>query len=380
MAITITLALCFVAFVAMNAARVVLTLYALTLGAPASSVGVLGGMFYLFPLLLSWPIGAAADRVHPRTLLFIGASCGCVSLLIPYFVPHLAVFYGAAALMGLAIAFYHVTLQNLVGTLSTPERRTRNFSNFSMVGATTNFVGPLIAGFAIDNFGYAVGCLSVVAISSTAFVLIGLGGRRLPDPVRKTSSAVATPQEMPADPGVWRMLAASAAVQLGTDIFQFYIPIYGHERNMSASAIGSVLAAFAVASFAVRIFLPRLVREVSADRLLAYSFYVGAIGFTIVPFFDHAVIVAFAAFVFGIGMGTGTPLTLMLMFDRSSVGRSGRMLGIRLTTINVVRVFAPMVFGAIGTAFGAPAVFWINAAAMTAGGVMSRRAVKTPTG
>lgn len=45
---TITLALCltFIAFTALNAARVVLTLYALTLGAPASSVGVLGPMVF----------------------------------------------------------------------------------------------------------------------------------------------------------------------------------------------------------------------------------------------------------------------------------------------------------------------------------------------
>jgi hypothetical protein len=72
-AIALALSLTFIAFVALNAARVVLTLYALTLGAPASSVGVLGGIFYLFPLLLSWPIGALADRIGARRLLLAGA-------------------------------------------------------------------------------------------------------------------------------------------------------------------------------------------------------------------------------------------------------------------------------------------------------------------
>ena len=60
MVIALVLFLTLIAFTALNAARIVLTLYALTLGAPASSVGVLGGMFYLFPLLLSWPIDAIA--------------------------------------------------------------------------------------------------------------------------------------------------------------------------------------------------------------------------------------------------------------------------------------------------------------------------------
>ena len=67
-------------------------------------------------------------------------------------------------------------------------------------------------------------------------------------------------------------------VQLGTDLFQFYIPIYGHEIGLSASAIGSVLASFAVAAFVVRIFLPTLIREAQPENVLMYSFYAGGIG------------------------------------------------------------------------------------------------------
>jgi len=58
-AIYLTLALTFIDFVGANAARMVLTRYALTLGASPAAVGMLGGMFYLFPLLLSLPIASA---------------------------------------------------------------------------------------------------------------------------------------------------------------------------------------------------------------------------------------------------------------------------------------------------------------------------------
>src|SRR3954470_18642280 len=98
MPIALALTLPFVAFVSLNAARIVLTLYALTLGAPAASVGVLGGMFYILPLLLSWPVGAAADRIPPARLLTVGAACGTGALLLPYFYPHIGVFFLAAAL------------------------------------------------------------------------------------------------------------------------------------------------------------------------------------------------------------------------------------------------------------------------------------------
>jgi MFS family permease len=371
-AIALVLFLTLIAFVALNAARVVLTLYALTLGAPASSVGVLGGMFYLFPLLLSWPIGALADRIGSRRLLLAGAVAGTGAMLLPYFVRDIGAFYVAAALSGLSIAFYHVTLQNLVGVMSAPEQRARNFSNFSLAGAATTFIGPLVAGLSIDNLDYATAALVIVAISACALIVLPLGWRRLPR-ANPNTPAASVRGNLPADPGVWRMLAASAMVQLGTDLFQFYIPIYGHEIGLSASAIGSVLASFAVAAFVVRIFLPPLVKKAQPQRVLMYSFYAGAVGFVMVPFLHNIPMLCAASFMFGLGMGCGTPLTVMLMFNRSSEGRSGRTLGIRLTTTNAVRVLGPIVFGAVGTAFGVPPVFWINAAIMAATGFMSRR-------
>jgi MFS family permease len=284
----------------------------------------------------------------------------------------------SAALCGLSIAFYHVTLQNLVGVLSAPERRPRNFSNFSLVGAMTSFVGPLVAGFSIDHFDHATAALVIVGISAAAFVVLPLGWRFLPKPRPHPRKAAAAPANMPADPGIWRMLTASAMVQLGTDLFQFYIPIYGHANGMTASAIGSVLASFAAAAFVVRIFLPRLVKQAQPERVLIYAFYTGALGFFIVPLFQHVGVLMLAAFVFGLGMGCGTPLTVMLMFERSSDGRSGRTLGIRLTTTNAVRVLGPMVFGAIGTAFGVPSVFWINGVLMAAQGYATKRHAKKP--
>ncbi len=367
--IAVTLSICFFHFVGINAARVVLTLYALDLGAPSSAVGVLGGLFYLFPLLLSWPIGAAADRHGARGLLLIGALIGSCAMLLPYFFRVVSMLYLAAAMSGLALAFFHVTLQNLIGTLSKPDQRARNFSNFSMVGAITSFVGPLVAGFSIDNFGHANACLSAVGLALAALVIVLASGRTFPGP-RKAAPAPKSSTAM-MDRNVVMMLATSSLVQLGVDVFQFYLPIYGHAIGLSATAIGAVLASFAAASFVVRVFLARLVKSMPADRLLAYSFYAGALGFGLTPLFEHTVALAIVAFIFGLGMGLGTPLTVILMFSRSAEGRSGQTLGLRLTANNSVRVFGPVVFGAIGSAFGIWPVFLINAVLMGSGAFLS---------
>ena len=60
--IRLALALTVFNFIGANAMRVLVTLYVLELGAAPWVVGVVGGLLYLFPLLLSWPIGAMADR------------------------------------------------------------------------------------------------------------------------------------------------------------------------------------------------------------------------------------------------------------------------------------------------------------------------------
>src|SRR5436190_1494688 len=112
MPILLTLTLEFFLFVTAGAARVVLTLFALHNGASATEVGVLGGLLFVFPLLLSWPVGALADRLGAHGLLMFASVCSTLSLVLPYFIHTLPAFYGAAALNGLALAFYHVTLQN----------------------------------------------------------------------------------------------------------------------------------------------------------------------------------------------------------------------------------------------------------------------------
>jgi predicted MFS family arabinose efflux permease len=373
-AIYLTLALTFFNFVGANAARVLLTLYALELDAPASAVGILGGLMYLFPLLLSWPVGVLADRMGARRLLLFAGFCGAISLVVPFFFRSLPAFYIAATLNGLALAFFHVTLQNLIGTLSAPEKRARNFSNFSLAGALTNFAGPLLAGFSIDTVGHAWACLVVSVPSMLGVFSLIFWGRLFP-PGKPHAALEAASSRALADREVWRMLIVSGMVQLGTDLFQFYIPIYGHSIELSASAIGGILAMVAVAAFAVRLFIPALLNRVSGEKLLAHVFFMGAVGFALVPFAKDALVLGAIAFLFGLGMGIGIPLTVILMFSRAAGGRSGQTLGLRLTANNFVRVTGPMVFGVVASAFGLPVVFWLLAAVMASGGLVSRSRV-----
>ena len=367
----LTYALMLCCFTSITASRVMLSLYALGLGAEPLAVGILFAAYYAFPLLLSWPAGRLADRVGSRWLLLFGACTGTCGMLVPYFFRELAALYFAAITMGLAFTFYNVLLQNLIGLLSKPHERTRNFSNASIVGASTLLAGPLIAGFAIDYSGPAAACLYAVALSLAAAFMLMLWGKSLPGGSGRTASTGSVRTTLK-DPMMVKILLTSSLAQVGQDMYQFYMPIYGHSIGLSAFAIGTVLAGFASAYFVVRFILHQLVARLGEEPLLAWAFFLAAAGFLLVPFFTNAVALAAVSFMFGLGMGCGQPITTMLLFNRSAEGRSGETFGLRQTTNNVLRLTMPTVFGFIATAFGLLPVFCISALLMGAGGAIMR--------
>ncbi|HZP86428.1 MAG TPA: MFS transporter, partial [Burkholderiales bacterium] len=211
-ALRLTFALMLFCFTSINAIRLVLSLFALDLGAKPIAVSLLYATFYLFPVALSWPIGSYSDRVGSRSLLMAGTASGAIGCLIPYLWRDLTALYVGALVVGLSFSFYLVLLQNAIGLLSRPDERARNFSNASMVGATTAFIGPLLAGVAIDHAGSAVACLLVAVFPAIGALLLARWGRSLPQGTRHTA-----PTDTPssARPPIVRALVTSALVQLG---------------------------------------------------------------------------------------------------------------------------------------------------------------------
>jgi len=82
----LTFGLMLFGFCSINAARVTFSLYALHMQASPTAVGLLVGTFYVFPVLISWPVGRYSDRVGSRGLLLTGAAFGIAAMLIPFFV------------------------------------------------------------------------------------------------------------------------------------------------------------------------------------------------------------------------------------------------------------------------------------------------------
>ncbi len=361
---------------AFRGSKVVVTLFAVELGVPQLYIGALIAVYSVFPMLLGLYAGKLTDRLGVRLPMTAGSLGVATALAVPYVFPGVPALFASATLIGASWVFYNVCAQNLVGILSDVESRARNFTNYGLAMAGGSFFGPLLSGFSIDHFGHAQTYLHIAALPLvTAAILIAM--RSIPPGLGRgqvSEEHAAYSSNLLSNKPLRRTLITSAIILTGTDLFQFYMPIYGHSVGLSASAIGMILGTFAVAAFVVRLAMTKMVKRVGADTLLVGSLFIGAASYLAFPIFEHPALLAAVAFVLGLGLGCSQPLSLMLIYDRAPQGRSGEALGMRLTLNNFMHIAIPLFFGSLGTMFGVAPVFLANAAIMAAGGVISRKA------
>ena len=356
-----------------RASKVLVSLFAIELGASQVIIGVIIAMYSLLPALLAVYAGKLSDRLGVRVPMLAGSLGVSAGLLLPWLSPGLPALYASAALIGASHMFYNVSAQNLVGSLGTAEERTRNFANYALAMAIGSFLGPLAAGFSIDFVGHATSYLYAAVLPLVPIVIMASVRKVGHGPRVKTEDEQAVlSTSLLAIPVLRRTLIASAVAVTAQDLFQFYMPIYGHSVGLSASAIGVVLAMSGIAAFVVRIGLQRLVKRFGPDAVFNGSLYISAVTFLLFPLFTSAPALAAIALVLGLGMGCAQPVTLMLIFGRAPEGRSGEALGMRVTINQITHIAVPLVFGTIGSIFGVAPVFITNALFLTGGAFLNR--------
>jgi len=358
--------------VAYRSSKLVVALFAAKLGAGPFDVALIVSLYAVFPLALAVFAGRITDRAGPFLPMAGGTLGLSAGLLVPWLWPALPALYLSAALLGCAYVFFHVSIQQFVGASSSQEDRTRTFATYSMYIAFATLLGPLFAGYAIDRIGHALTYLCVAGVPLVTIVLLVVNRSLMPRPGAASQVHGKAVFDLLAIPALRRILILSGLILTGIDLFAFYLPIYAHEIGLSATVIGRIMAMFALASFVVRSVMQTLVKRFSEERVLGWSLGLAGCTYLLFPFFTDPWVLGAVAFLLGLGLGCGQPLSTMLTYSRAPEGRSGEALGLRLTVNYFSHVVVPLVFGAVGAAFGLGTVFWTNALLLAAGGILGR--------
>ncbi len=374
MPIYLIVLLCLLNHSCFSGSRMVMSLYALELGASQFTIGVLMALYAICPLLFAIYAGRLADRLGPRGPMMAGTIGMGIATLLPPLFPGLPALYVSSLLIGSSFHFFFVSVHGTTGGVGGPGNRARNYSLVSLGFSAAGLIGPFTSGFAIDHLGHLNAFMVLSAFTVTPFLLMSLMPGFLPKAVKPAHDAA---QNRVLD--LWKMpklrgaFIASGILSAAWDLFQFYFPIYGHSIGLSASVIGSVLATFALATFIVRTILPAWAKRSSEADILVKGIFIAAFAFVLFPFFVNPWLLALAAFILGLGVGSGQPMSMSLIYALAPPGRTSEAAGLRVMVNNVAHLSIPLLFGSVGTAFGFVPVFVSNAAMLVAGGELLRR-------
>ena len=358
--------------IAQRGAKMLVSISALDAGATPFQVGLLAALFAAFPLVLAVYAGRISDRIGVKRPIVTGASIIALALLVPFAVDGLVGLMLCATLVGFGHIFFHVSIHNLIGAYGDGEARTRNFATFSLGQSISAFIGPSLAGFSIDGWGFKPthALLACVALLP-AILIVALPRIVPPRPAHSEHRAEGGSLAMLRNAALRRTLVMSGVTLTGIELFTFYFPVYGRSIDLSASSIGLVMSSYAVAAFIVRMGMGRATRSLGEIGVLTASLFIAGVTYMMVPLVSQAILLAAAAFLLGLGLGCAQPLTILLTYNHAPAGRSGEALGMRLTVNKLTQIAVPLVFGGIGSAFGLFPVFWANGAFLLAGGFVS---------
>lgn len=359
----------------LNGMRMAVPLLAAEQGRSAAVIGVLMALFAIFPFLLAIPAGRLADRrgYHlparlAAALALAGAALAALSL-------HVVALGMAAALAGAGSAIGMIALQRSAGRLAgSSTERLRIFSWVALAPAVATFVGPMLAGVLIDHLGYRAAFAGLALLPLATLAVTSSVPREMP--IATTSGPVvrgAPAWDLLRQPELRRLLFINWLIAACWDAHAFALPILGHQRGLSASAIAAVLACYALSSTAVRLAIPFLAERLQPRWLMTSALALTAGVFLLYPWLDSAWAMAACGAALGLGLGAIQPAVMSTLHALTPVARQGEALGLRSTVIHFSTLVMPLSFGALGAALGVAPVFWLTGIALSAGAWQAAR-------
>jgi len=347
--------------------RMAAPLMALREGFSPLAVGFLLALFALTQVFLALPAGRYADRhglKRPVGFCVLASSTGA---LLGVAFPVYGVLCLTALLTGGATGVASIALQRHVGRAAQNATELKKVFSWLAIGpAVSNFIGPLTAGLLIDHSGFRAAFLFLACLPLLAWLWV----RRtveLPPVAMVAGGAPKKAWDLYRNPFMRRLMLVNWLLSSCWDVHTFVVPVLGHERGFSASVIGSILGAFAIAATAVRLLLPVFAAHMREWAVVTTAMLVTALMFGIYPFMASPWAMGACSVLLGLALGSVQPMIMSTLHQITPQARHGEALGLRLMTMNASSVLMPLLFGTAGAVMGVSLVFWCVGLAVSAG-------------
>ena len=360
----------------MAGVRLASPLLALRQGQPEWAVGVLLGLFAVAPIVLAIAAGRLADRhgYHRPMRIAVGLTAAGSLFAVAASALDRGQFVAlcvAATLTGAGANLGLIAIQRSAGRGARDATDLKRvFSWLGLAPAIANVVGPVLAGTLIDAGGFQIAFLAMLLLPLSGLWWmrwVPVETRQARTPTRKGTL------DLLLAPGLRRLLFVNWLLSSSWDVHAFLVPILGHERGFSASAIGLVLGAFAIAVTTIRLIIPALAHRLRESHVLVGSMLSVGLVFAVYPLVRTAWAMGICAVLLGLALGAVQPMIMTTLHQITPHERHGEAIALRSMTINFSSALMPLLFGLGGTALGAAGLFWIMAGIVSVGSVAARQ-------
>lgn len=352
--------------------RMAAPLLALREGYSAAAVGVLLALFALTQVFLALPAGRFADRHGLKRPVGWAVAVASVGAALALVFPVFPVLCLAALMTGGASGAAIIALQRHVGRAAHDATQLKRVFSWLAIGpAVSNFIGPFCAGLLIDHAGSTAGSLEGYRAAFALMALLPLATWfwvrdtvELPPVIAAAGGAPQRAWDLVNEPRFRRLLLVNWFLSSCWDVHTFVVPLLGHERGLSASVIGTILGAFAIAAALIRVLMPLVAEHLREATVVVVAMLVTALLFGVYPLLPTALAMGACSVLLGFALGSVQPMIMSMLHQITPHHRHGEALGLRLMTINASSVLMPVLFGSAGALIGVAGLFWVVGASV----------------
>ncbi len=348
---------------AMVMMRQLLPLYLESTGSSAGIIGIVTSLFSFMPLLVALPGGTITDFVGYRIVMVSGSAALAATALLLSTLPTTLPVMISQLLAGLGHILVLLAAQAYVANLGGGRERARNFAIFFSGPPIGFLVGPPLAGFLRDTYGFGTAFLVGGAISTVVALwclrvqeigvtdrgqqsLLALLREELPHTLRRSGSLLKSP-------AIRLSMIVSVSLLMVMTLRTSFLLIHLEDLGLSALHIGIVVAAVSAVSLVLRPFMSNLIGRFGQLTVLTGAFSIGAAGLGILATAETFGTLILGATLFGVAPAYVLPVSLAILTANAPDDIQGMAIGLRQTGNPVGLMVGPLLFGVVTSYLGA---------------------------
>ena len=344
--------------------RPMITYKALELNGTGKTVGILGALYAILPVLVAVFFGKIVGRIGERAFLIIGSTGVLSSSFLLSKSNSLLTLGLLTAIAGVSHLAVMVGGQTMMANRSTHETYDRDFGYYTFSASFGQMFGPLLGGLVAGSNGVLPRSTSHAFILATVISLIGLVPILLTrsldvsikDVVKESGVKVRVVDVMK-HRGMKEAMFTSLVISTTIDILTIFIPLLGTELRITPVVVGVILGVRSAASMLSRLFLGQLSQRFSSRSTLVISTTVATFALVAMYFAKDALFLGLVIFIVGFTLGIGQPLTMAWVSKISAPQERAMAITLRLTGNRVGQFGLPIAAGIVVSALGVGSLF-----------------------